>query len=149
MPNKQHQKQKRLTAADEMNILLDKLKNIFAEELLIDPRVRDFEITTYGNSCRQRCNNIMEKTTQAIEKIKNHIEQNENLHKEKERFTEFTNKIYINLQESSGKLSNILGNQNTEEKERQLKCYNLGMAVQQSTRTIIDTYIATFNNTKQ
>lgn len=134
---------------DEMNAHLDELKNIFAKELLIDPRVRDFEVTTYGNSCRQRCNNIMEITTQTTEKIKNLIEQNEVLHKEKEKFAEFTEKIFANLQESSGKLNGILSNQEIEEKKRQLKCYNLGMTVQQSTRTIIDAYISAFNSTAQ
>ncbi len=139
-------KQEQSTTVDKMNTLLNELKNIFAEELLIDPRIRDFEATTYGNSCRQRCNNIMETATQTIEKIKSHVEQNEDLHKEREKFAEFTEKIYTNLQKSSGKLNNILRNQETEEKERQLKCYNLGMTVQQSTRAIIDAYISAFNN---
>ena len=130
-----------------MGVLLDELKNIFAEELLIDPRIRDFEITTYGNSCRQRCNNIMETTTMSIEKIKNHIEQNEVLHKEREKFAECADRIITNLQQSSGKLNTILsGSEPEEDKERQLKCYNLGMTVQQSTRAIIDTYISAYNS---
>ena len=139
--------QEQSSATEEINTLLDNLKNIFAKELLIDPRVRDFEVTTYGNSCRQRCNSIMETTTQTIEKIKNHIEQNEDLHKHKKEFDKFTEKIIINLQESSKKLNGILGNQEIEEKKRQLKCYNLGMAAQQSIRSAIDAYISTFNNT--
>lgn len=139
--------QRQPNTTDKMNTLLNELKNIFAEELLIDPRIRDFEITTYGNSCRQRCNNIMETTTRSIEKIKNHIEQNEDLHKERGNFTKFTDKVIANLQESSGKLNTILsGSESAEGKERQLKCYNLGMTVQQSTRAIIDAYISTFNN---
>ena len=133
------------SAAGEMNMLLEELKNIFAGELLIDPRIRDFEATTYGNSCRQRCNNIMEKTTQLTEKIKHLIEHNEELHKEKENFATFVNKIFANLQKSSGKLNTILGESETGDKERQLKCYNLGMTVQQSTRALIDAYITTFN----
>ncbi len=142
--------QEQVTAADAMSTLLDELKNIFANELLIDPRIRDFEATTYGNSCRQRCNNIMERTTLLTAKIENHIEQHEELHEEKERFTEFINKMFSNLQDSSGKLNNILSQQDTGDKERQLTCYNLGMTVQQSTRTLIDNYIAAFNrNHKQ
>ena len=140
--------QKQVTATDEMNTLLDELKNIFAEELLIDPRIRDFESTTYGNSCRQRCNNIMEKTTLLTEKIKKYIEQHEELHEERERFTEFVNKVFTNLQQSSEKLGNILSETETEDKERQLKCYDLGMTVQQSTRALIDTYISAFRSSE-
>ena len=139
--------QKQPSTIDEMSTLLGELKNIFAAELLIDPRIRDFEATTYGNSCRQRCNNIMERTTHITEKIKNHIKQNENLHIEKENFATFINKLFTNLRESSGKLNNILSQTETDDKKRQLKCYNLGMTVQQSTRTLIDAYITAFNQT--
>ncbi|MCY4577002.1 MAG: hypothetical protein OXB96_01030 [Candidatus Kaiserbacteria bacterium] len=137
------------TATDEMVIFLNKLKDIFAEELLIDPRIRDFELTTYGNSCRQRCNNILEQTTQLTEKIKKHINQHQELHAEKENFATFVNNLFTNLQQSSEKLHNILSQQEIKDKERQLKCYDLGMTVQQSTRTLINTYIAEFDKTQQ
>ena len=136
-------------AGEEMADLLNSLKNIFAAELLIDPRIRDFEGTTYGNSCRQRCNNIMEKTTLLTEKIKAHIRQNKNLQEEEEKYTDAVNKIFANLQASSEKLKNILGQTNIDEKEKQLKCYNLGMTVQQSTRALIEEYTNAFNRTRK
>lgn len=139
--------QEQSNTTEEMGVLLNELKNIFAEELLIDPRIRDFEATTYGNSCRQRCNKIMETVTQVIEKIKSHIEQHKELHKEREKFAEFADKIMTGLQKSSGDLNNILKNTEVREKERQLKCYNLGMTAQQSTRATIDAYISAFKNT--
>ena len=129
-----------------MRGFLDELKNIFAEELLIDPRIRDYDATTYGNGCRQRCNKIMEATTAVIEKIKDHIEQNEELHAERENFLAFVDSVFDNLKQSSGKLNGILGQTDMEDKERQLKCYNLGMTVQQSTRAMIDAYISSFNS---
>ena len=124
--------------------LLHTLKDVFSKEMLIDPRTRDFDGNAYQSSCRQRCATIVGRTTTIIKEVDVLIQQNSVLKSEQDFFAQLADSVLSNLKNSSDKLHTILGDANLGEKEQQLKCYGLGMTVQQSTRALIDAYLSSF-----